>query len=304
MYIPQWHGSHERRESSIRISTSNVHIDTRLRLHHSHSPSLHCQWSLYIRVPVYHHVNYHETTKRISWSPYNQIILGIELYNVYSIATAFTPTELGLYELLGNEATCKFQAWLFQIGIASVYTIAFFSVSISYLLSTIIWQRGDSSKSQQGSTWVLSLTVGMIMAIAVILFASRAPPQAASWLRLTFSSSLYPDCTLYSCNDVCTADISSNPIRDYERESSETRILGESNVLAICVLPFAVLYLVWTIQFAAFVAPITVPSNYPIYVLAAIFGPLQAFWMHWLSSAEIGNRFNDRLAKLLNISII
>ena len=38
----------------------------------------------------------------------------------------------------------------------------------------------------------------------------------------------------------------------------------------------AVFYLVWPIRFAAFVIP-TVPSNYPIYVFAAIFGPLQGF---------------------------
>ena len=38
----------------------------------------------------------------------------------------------------------------------------------------------------------------------------------------------------------------------------------------------AVFYAVWLIQFVAFVAP-TVPSNYWIYLLAAIFGPLQGF---------------------------
>jgi hypothetical protein len=42
------------------------------------------------------------------------------------------------------------------------------------------------------------------------------------------------------------------------------------------VLFLAVFYAVWPIQFAAFVVP-TVPSNYWIYLLAAILGPLQGF---------------------------
>ena len=60
-----------------------------------------------------------------------------------------------------------------------------------------------------------------------------------------------PGYTLYSYNDgayggfrkICTAGAWSNPIQDdeRERERSETRILGESNVLAICVLPCCLL---------------------------------------------------------------
>ena len=42
------------------------------------------------------------------------------------------------------------------------------------------------------------------------------------------------------------------------------------------MLFLAVFYAVWPIQFAAFVVP-TVPSNYWIYVLAAIIGPFQGF---------------------------
>ena len=38
----------------------------------------------------------------------------------------------------------------------------------------------------------------------------------------------------------------------------------------------AVFYAVWPIQFAAFIIP-TFPSNYWIYLLAAMFGPLQGF---------------------------
>ena len=55
------------------------------------------------------------------------------------------------------------------------------------------------------------------------------------------------------------------------------RILDKSKGLAICVVPCCLLcYLVWPIQFAAFMIP-TIPRYYPIYLCAAIFGPLQGF---------------------------
>jgi hypothetical protein len=59
----------------------------------------------------------------------------------------------------------------------------------------------------------------------------------------------------------------------------------------------AVFYLVWPIRFAAFVIP-TVPSNYPIYVLAAILSPLQGFLNVLVVFCRDRNRFNDGCPKV------
>ena len=64
--------------------------------------------------------------RNVRWSPYNQIVLGISVFDslsstAYIIGTAFNPKELALHGSIGNKATCGFAAWLFQIGIASVY---------------------------------------------------------------------------------------------------------------------------------------------------------------------------------------
>jgi hypothetical protein len=68
------------------------------------------------------------------------------------------------------------------------------------------------------------------------------------------------------------------------------------------VLFLAVFYAVWPIQFAAFVVP-TVPSNYWIYLLAAILGPLQGFLnalvVFCRDRKSIQRRLSQRIRKLL-----
>ena len=65
----------------------------------------------------------------------------------------------------------------------------------------------------------------------------------------------------------------------------------------------AVFYAVWPIQIVAFVVP-TVPNNYWIYLLAAIFGPLQGF-MHALivfcrDKKSIQRRASEHTKKLMS----
>lgn len=59
-------------------------------------------------------------------STYVQIIFLISLFDclsslAYIFGTAFVQSEYGIYGAIGNDSTCKFQAWLFQIGITSVF---------------------------------------------------------------------------------------------------------------------------------------------------------------------------------------
>jgi hypothetical protein len=66
----------------------------------------------------------------------------------------------------------------------------------------------------------------------------------------------------------------------------------------------AVFYLVWPIQFAAFVIP-TVPRYYPIYLCAAILGPLQGFLnalvVFCRDRKSIQRRVSQSMKKLLSL---
>jgi hypothetical protein len=61
----------------------------------------------------------------------------------------------------------------------------------------------------------------------------------------------------------------------------------------------AVFYAVWPIQFAAFMVP-TIPSNYWIYFLAAIFGPLQGFLNALIVFCRDRRSINRRASQNMN----
>jgi uncharacterized membrane protein len=135
--------------------------------------------------------------RNVRGSPYNQIVLGISVFDslsstAYIIGTAFNPKELALHGSIGNMATCGFAAWLFQIGIASVY-YSFF-LCVHFLL--VVKYNWTERKFSKVAKWVHLgvVAVGLIMAFAVIPFASPdwrwcyldTPPQAASWMPGVF----------------------------------------------------------------------------------------------------------------------
>jgi hypothetical protein len=134
------------------------------------------------------------TTKppNVRWSPYNQIVLGISFFDslssiAYIIGTAFTPMKLALPGSIGNDATCGFQAFLFQIGIASVY----YSLLLWIYFLLVVKYNWTERKFSKVAKWVHLGVVGLglIMAFAVIPFAQpdwrwcylESPSQAASW---------------------------------------------------------------------------------------------------------------------------
>ena len=138
--------------------------------------------------------------RNVRWSPYNQIVLGISFFDslssvAYIIGTAFGPKDIGLYGSIGNDATCGFQAWLFQIGLASIY----YSVLLCVYFLLVVKYDWSERKFNKVAKWVhLGVgAVGFIMVCAVIPFARPdwrwcyldTPPQATSGC-LAFSSSL------------------------------------------------------------------------------------------------------------------
>ena len=105
----------------------------------------------------------------------------------YIIGTAFSPKDIGLHGSIGNEATCGFQAWLFQIDIASIY----YSLLLCIYFLLVVKYNWTERKFTKVAKWVhLSIvTVGLSMAFAVIPSASpdrrwcyvSTPPFADSW---------------------------------------------------------------------------------------------------------------------------
>jgi hypothetical protein len=233
--------------------------------------------------------------RKIRWSPYNQIVLGISFFDslssvAYIIGTAFGPKNIGLHGSIGNDATCGFQAWLFQIGLASIY----YSVLLCGYFLLVVKYNWSERKFNKVAKWVhLGVgAVGLVMACAVIPFASPdwrwcylgTPPQAASWLPGLFFF-IIPVALCILAMTVITVIFVRYVQQAYRRtQSTSMRGIGRgqkrrslaNRTYWQSVWFLAIFYAVWPIQFAAFVVP-TVPSNYWIYLLAAIFGPLQGF---------------------------
>ena len=233
--------------------------------------------------------------RNVILSPYNQIILGISFFDslsstAYIIGTAFAPMELGLHGSIGNTASCGFEAWLFQIGTVSVY----YNVLLCAYFLLVVKYDWTERKFNKIAKWVHlgAVAVGMIMAFAVIPFASPdwrwcylgTPPQAVSVLPGLFFF-IIPVALCILAMTVLTVIFVRHVQQVYRKTQSKTmkgkakgqkRVSLASRTFWQSVWFLAVFYAVWPIQFAAFVVP-TVPSNYWIYLLAAIFGPLQGF---------------------------
>ena len=232
--------------------------------------------------------------KKTKWSPYNQIILSVSLFDVmssiaYIMGTSLAPATLGLPGSIGNEATCGFQAWLYQLGLTAVY----YSVILSMYFLLVVKYDWNERKFVQVSRYVHLCAVGMglIMAFAVIPFAAPdwrwcyigTPPQADSWLPGIFFF-IIPIALSILAMTVITVIFVLHVQTVYSRTKGRALNSGGQRKGSLASRTFwqsfwflGVFYTVWPIQFVAFVVP-TVPSNYWIYLMAAIFGPLQGFF--------------------------
>jgi hypothetical protein len=95
--------------------------------------------------------------------------------------------DLALPGSIGNDATCGFQGFLFQIGIASDY----YSVLLRIYFLLVVKYNWTERKFSKVAKWVILGVVGLglIMTFAVIPFAQpdrrwcylESPSQAAFW---------------------------------------------------------------------------------------------------------------------------
>lgn len=235
-------------------------------------------------------------TKRKSerFMAYNQIVFCISFFDMlssiaYIIGTSFTPVELGLQGAVGNEATCGFQAWLFQIGFTSVY---YNVVLCLYFLFIVKYNWSDWRFRKIDKRVHLTVcTVGVATSFAVIPFAMPdwrwcylgTPPQSDSWLPGIFLFVVPVASCILAMTIVMFMFVRyvrsagrglSVELRVDPRESKIHVLIRRTMWQSFWFL--AAFYAVWPIQFAAFLIR-TVPSNYWVFLLAAAFGPLQGF---------------------------
>ena len=232
--------------------------------------------------------------QKVRWSTYNQIVLNISFFDAlsstaYIIGTAFTPKELALPGSIGNAATCGFQGWLFQIGIASVY----YSLVLWVYFLLVVKYNWTERKFSKVTKWVHLgvVAVALIMAFAVIHFVSPdyrwlcylASPHGDynSWAGVVFF--IIPVARCMIAMTVLTVIFVRYVLKVHRKTQSKTmqrkgrqrRSLASRTVWQ-SVWFLLVFYAVWLIQFAAFSIPRT-SSNYWLFVLPAIFAPLQGF---------------------------
>ena len=114
--------------------------------------------SLPMRFPVYQHIDYHETTKRKvvaiqSNRPGHLLLRLVEFYCLRHWHCIRSEASVDRSEMMLHVA--------FKLGCSKLAshpsTTASFSVSMSYLLSSTIGQRGNLSKSRNGFLWAFLL---------------------------------------------------------------------------------------------------------------------------------------------------
>jgi hypothetical protein len=238
--------------------------------------------------------------KKVRWSTYNQIVLGISIFDslsstAYIIGPAFAPNEYSFGNNLFStppSAGCVIQGWLFQIGIASVY----YSVLLWVYFLLVVKYNWTERKFSKVAKWAHLgvVAVALIMAFAVIWHVG----PDYRWLCYVESpfidhsdSSPVPGIIFFlipvslgmTAMTVLTVIFVSYVLKVHRKTQSKTmnkkgkqRGSLASRTVWQSVWFLAVFYLVWPIQFVAFWLP-RISSTYPIFLLAAIFGPLQGF---------------------------
>jgi hypothetical protein len=229
--------------------------------------------------------------KKVRWSPYNQIVMSISLFDCcssigYIFGSALTPAEVGIYGSIGNEQTCGFQAFLFQIGIASIY----YNLVLSVYFVMIVKYRWNARKLKRVQWWVHGAVCGvaLIMAFAVIPFATpdwrwcyvSRPPFSENWIQGILFFIVPVGVSLLSITAMTLILVSYVRMTHLKTQGQR---LGPKSKQNISTRAFwqsmwflAVFYTVWPIQFAAFITPLE-PKNYWVFFLAALLGPLQGF---------------------------
>lgn len=174
------------------------------------------------------------------------------------------------------------------MGITSVY----YNVVLCLYFLVVVKLGWTERKFRNVRRWVHLgvLVVGLTMSLAIIPFVTpdwrwcylNKPPFSESWLPGVFFFILPIGICMIAMTILMTFFV--KYVRGVEGKSDKRKLSGNqpkrhSLARATFWQSFyflAIFYTVWPIQFVAFLVPV-VDSNYWVYLLAALFGPLQGF---------------------------
>ena len=222
------------------------------------------------------------------WTTYNQIVMLISIFDslsstAYIFGTALTPTDRAFRGSIGNEATCGVQAFLFQAG----FTSLFYNVALCAYFLLVVKYQWRESKFCKVNKWIhLGIcSLGLGLAFGVIPFAF----PDWKWCYLgppVITGSILPGIFFFMLPiglSIVSMTVFTILLLNYVRkiEGNTPRRLGGTNRPSLAKRTLwqscwflLVFYIVWPIQFIAFVVEIT-EDTYWLYVLAALLGPLQ-----------------------------
>lgn len=178
--------------------------------------------------------------------------------------------------------------WLFQVGITSVY----YNVALCLYFLFVVKYNWREQKFRNVIRWVHLgvLLVGLSMSMAVIPFVTadwrwcylNKPPYYESWLPGVFFFILPIGICMLGMTVIMAFFVryvhkveSKGKMRRFSESRPNRRSLANRTFWQSLYF-LAVFYIVWPIQFVAFIIPL-VEGNYWVYFLAALLGPLQGF---------------------------
>jgi len=248
------------------------------------SGSVSCACSLFIIIFVIFSPKQRQKT-------YNQIVLAMSIFDFcssigFAFASSLAPEELGIQGAKGNDATCKFQGFLIELGITS--TVFNLCLSVYYWLVIVRgWTDSDLQK-YRGYVYVGSIIIGLSLATAgfphyVSSFREchiHPPPMAESWwpiiLLYIVPISL---CILGSTTAIVLVilhvrrkEIKSKQFSARSKKSSLTRKCVKQAFYYL-----AAFYLVWPFMFVPIFLPLSENLQW-MYVLTSIIGPSQGLF--------------------------
>jgi len=253
------------------------------------------------------------TRKTGELSAFNQIILCISFFDglvslCFMMGAVMAPKESGLYGSIGNDETAYFVSWLFLFGSTSV---VFYNVLLSLHFLAIIKYDWSDTKFQRFKKRAQGIICGSVIVLTCssIPFTDprfrwchvSRPPLAMSWMSGLFffvapigmSIVAMAVVTVIVCHHVAKVENKSRKNRlgggNTTAGSLTSRTLWQS---AWFLLSYVV---VWPIQFVIFLVGLQ-PSNYWLFLVGAILGPLQGFlnalvWKRHVLSSTVNRLF-------------
>ena len=136
---------------------------------------------------------------RRRFTVYHQLVLGVSFFDLvgstaYILAGAMNPVESGVYQAMGNQATCKIQGVLVQLGLTSM----FYNTCLATYFFLVVNHNWKEHQFKKLQFWVHLVVIsgGLALAFASIpwvgpysrltgICAHQKPPSVPSDLPLT-----------------------------------------------------------------------------------------------------------------------